>query len=76
MFIPGSIPTNTNLPLPTMNHHHHLHQQQQFLFDNLSKYEEGFFFFFHFDQITSIYIFLDTVLFPKLIKKKNSEEIS
>ncbi|CAF1392085.1 unnamed protein product [Rotaria sp. Silwood1] len=32
MFIPGSIPTNTNLPTTTMNNNLH---QQQFLFDNL-----------------------------------------
>jgi len=35
MFIPGSTPTNTNLPITTMNNNLH---QQQFLFDNLSKY--------------------------------------
>ncbi len=47
MFIPGSTPTNTNLPITTMNNNLH----QQFLFDNLSKYHFSCFFVYSY-QIT------------------------
>ena len=60
MFIPGSTPTNTNLPITTMNNNLH----QQFLFDNLSKYHFSCFLVYSY-QI-AFFLFLQ-----KLINIKN-----